>query len=78
MEKNLKYKRRITMDIKTSLPTISIILVIIGAINWRLVGLFHFNIVEVLFGSIPILVKLIYSLVALSGLYLLTTFKKSV
>ncbi|MBN9343365.1 MAG: DUF378 domain-containing protein [Caedibacter sp. 38-128] len=65
------------MNIKTSLPTISTILVIIGAINWGLVGLFHFNLVETLFGSVPILVKLVYSLVALSGVYLLATFKKS-
>ncbi|AIL13069.1 hypothetical protein IM40_05390 [Candidatus Paracaedimonas acanthamoebae] len=64
------------MNIKPLIPTISTILVIIGALNWGLVGLFHFNIVEVLFGSIPILVKLIYSIVALSGLYLLTTLKK--
>ncbi len=65
------------MDIKTSLLTISTLLVIVGAINWGLVGLFHFNIVEAVFGSLPLLVKLIYSLVALSGLYLLTNLKKS-
>ena len=63
------------MNTKELIPTISTILVIIGAINWGLVGLFHFNLVEALFGSIPILVKLIYILVALSGLYLLTTLK---
>lgn len=65
------------MDIKTCLPTLSTILVIIGAINWGLVGVFHFNLVEALLGSVPILVKIVYSLVGLSGLYLLITFKKS-
>jgi len=63
------------MNIKVLIPTASTILVIIGAINWGLIGLFHFNLVEALFGSIPILVKLIYILVALSGLYLSTTLK---
>ena len=63
------------MDIKTCLPTLSTILVIIGAINWGLVGVFHFNLVEALLGSVPILVKIVYSLVGLSGLYLLITFK---
>ncbi|MBN9412731.1 MAG: DUF378 domain-containing protein [Candidatus Paracaedimonas acanthamoebae] len=66
------------MNTKVLIPSISTILVIIGAINWGLVGFFHFNIVESFFGSFPILVKLIYSLIALSGLYLLTTFKKSI
>lgn len=65
------------MNTKISISTISTLLVIVGAINWGLVGLFHFNIVEVIFGSVPLSVKLVYSLIALSGLYLLTTFKKS-
>lgn len=66
------------MNTKVLISTASTILVIIGAINWGLIGIFHFNIVESFFGSIPILVKIIYSLVGLSGLYLLTTFKKPI
>ncbi|OJX13989.1 MAG: DUF378 domain-containing protein [Caedibacter sp. 37-49] len=65
------------MTIKTLLPTISTILVIIGAINWGLVGLFHVNLVETVLGSVPILAKLVYILVGLSGLYLIPTFKKT-
>ncbi len=65
------------MTLKTLLPTISTILVIIGAINWGLVGLLHVNLVETLLGSIPILVKLVYILVGLAGLYLLPTLKKT-
>ena len=42
-------------------------LVLIGAINWGLVGLFGFNLVEVLFGE-SILTQLIYILVGLSAI----------
>ena len=52
------------------LDIITLILVIIGAINWGLVGLFNgFNLVEAIFGGVPVLVKIIYILVGLSGLW---------
>ena len=47
------------------------ILVVVGAINWGLVGVFHFNLVYELFGGVPHLVQIIYALVGLSGLYML-------
>jgi uncharacterized membrane protein YuzA (DUF378 family) len=53
---------------------IALILVIIGGLNWGLIGLFHFNIVSAIFGNVPILLSIIYSLVgasALWGIYLL-------
>ena len=46
-------------------------LVIIGALNWLLVGLFKLNIVEVLFGNIGWLERVIYILVGLSGVGML-------
>ena len=49
------------------------ILVVIGAVNWGLVGLFNFNLVEMLLSFMPILVTLVYVLVALSGVYLFAT-----
>ena len=54
---------------KNVLDWISLVLVIIGSINWGLVGLFNWNLVEVLLGSIPILVKIVYILVGIAGLY---------
>ena len=45
-------------------------LVIIGAINWGLVGLFGFNLVSYLFSSWSLLERLIYILVGLSGILL--------
>ncbi len=59
------------------LNVISMILVIIGAINWGLIGLFEFNLVAAIFGFSPILLKLIYILVGLSGLYQIMPLSKS-
>lgn len=50
---------------------VAYILMVIGAINWGLVGLLDMNLVTLIFGSIPILVKIIYILVGLSGVYAL-------
>lgn len=51
------------------LKTISKWLVVIGAINWGLVGLLNFNLVEFLLGSWPWLVIVVYTLVGLCGLW---------
>jgi len=52
---------------------LSLILVIIGALNWGLIGLFQFDLVASLFGGPDaILSRIIYSLVGLAGLYAIT------
>ncbi len=43
-------------------------LILIGAINWGLIGAFNFNLVSVLFGVNTILTNIIYILVGISGL----------
>jgi uncharacterized protein len=48
-------------------------LVVIGALNWGLVGLFGYNLVDSLLGSWPMVVKLVYILVGLSAVYMLAT-----
>lgn len=52
-----------------TLDLIVIILLIIGGINWGLVGLFDFNLVSFIFGSFPIITKLIYDIVGLAAIY---------
>lgn len=47
---------------------------IIGALNWGLVGAFHFNLVDYIFGAGSVAARVIYSLVGLSGLALLTSY----
>lgn len=56
------------------LPRIALILVIVGALNWLLVGMFQWDLVSALFGGEAIRAsswfsRLIYVLVGLSGLY---------
>ncbi len=46
-------------------------LTIIGALNWALVGLFKFDLVAAIFGSMSTLSRLIYTLVGLGGVYLI-------
>lgn len=58
------------------------ILIIVGALNWLLVGLGGFmggnwNIVNLVLGSMPALEWLVYILVGLSGAYELFTHKKN-
>ena len=46
---------------------IALALVIIGALNWLLVGLFNFNLVSTLFGNMIVFSRFIYVLVGISG-----------
>ena len=55
---------------------IALVIAMIGTLNWGLVGLFDFNLVSFLFGGMTWLSRIIYILVAISGLYLLTFFGK--
>ena len=50
------------------LQKISLVLTIIGAINWGLIGLFNFNLVDSLFGVDSFLSMLIYILVGIAGI----------
>lgn len=49
--------------------TIALVLIIIGAINWGLIGIFNFNLVDTLFGTMSVLSRIIYTLVGISGLW---------
>ena len=59
-----------------TLNLITLTLVIIGAINWLLVGLFKFNLVDALFGSLSALTRIIYILVGISGLWAVSFYSK--
>lgn len=54
------------------LDTILLILVIIGAVNWGLIGFFRFNLVAFLFGNMTWLSRVIYAVIGLSGLYMIS------
>jgi uncharacterized protein len=55
-----------------SIHWVALILVIVGAINWGLVGLFDFDLVAALFGESGA-ARVVYTLVGLSGLILAAT-----
>ena len=52
----------------------ALIIAIIGAVNWGLIGLFLFDLVAFLFGDMSWLSRIVYVLVGISGLYLVSFF----
>jgi len=52
------------------------VLLVIGGLNWGLVGFFGYDLVASIFGSMSTLTKVIYDLVGLSALYLIFAGKK--
>lgn len=58
------------------IDVIAAILLVIGGLNWGLTGIFGFNLVEFIFGSFPIITKIIYGLVGLSALWQIFQWKE--
>lgn len=56
-----------------ALHMLAFVLVIVGGVNWGLVGLMNLNLVELLFSSIPGVMNIVYILVGLSAVYLAVT-----
>lgn len=50
----------------------ALVLIIVGGLNWGLVGAFNFNLVDTLFGEGSLLSRVVYILVGLSALYAVT------
>ena len=55
---------------------IALTLVIVGALNWLLIGLFSFDLVATLFGNMSVLSRIVYSLVGISGIISLGLYMK--
>jgi uncharacterized membrane protein YuzA (DUF378 family) len=51
------------------LNLIAITLLLIGGLNWGLVGLFDFDLVQFLFGETPMIARAVYVLVGLAAIY---------
>ena len=59
------------------LDWIALTLVIIGAVNWGLVGLFQFDLIAAVFGGMSAwFSRVLYSLVGLAGLYCLSLYSR--
>jgi hypothetical protein len=50
---------------------IAFVLVIVGGLNWGLVGLLNFDLVAFLFGSMSLLARIVYTLVGVGALYMI-------
>lgn len=59
-----------------TINSIALTFVIIGAINWGLVGIFDFNLVTFLLGKMTTLARIVYAIVGISGLWAITFFGK--
>ena len=59
------------MAVRNPVDLIALILVIIGGLNWGLVGLLDFNLVDAIFGAGSPLSRIIYILVGLAALYMI-------
>jgi len=57
------------------IKTIAFILLIIGGLNWGLVGLFNFDLVAAIFKAMSIVSRVIYVLVGLSAVYVIAAYK---
>ena len=55
---------------------IALTLVIIGAINWVLIGLFNFDLVATIFGAMSVMSRIIYVLVGIAGLISIGLYSK--
>lgn len=56
-----------------ALKIISYLLIIIGALNWGLVGLFNFDLVALLFGEMSLLARIVYIAVGVSAIVSIST-----
>lgn len=54
---------------RTPLDRLALVLVIIGALNWLLIGLFNYDLVAGIFGARSFVSNVVYTVVGLSGLY---------
>jgi hypothetical protein len=52
-----------------ALDLIALILIIVGGLNWGLVGAFKFDLVATIFGAMSLLARIVYILVGLSAIY---------
>ena len=59
------------MVAKEPVDLIALILVIVGGLNWGLVGLFNFDLVATIFGARSTLARIVYIVVGLASLYMI-------
>lgn len=64
------------MNKLSALDWTALVLVIVGGLNWALVGLFSFDLVAAIFGDMSALSRIVYVLVGLSAVYIFASLGK--
>ena len=64
------------MNKLNALVMIAFILIIIGGLNWGLVGVFSFDLVAAIFGAMTIISRIVYTLVGIAAIYTAITLPK--
>jgi uncharacterized membrane protein YuzA (DUF378 family) len=59
-----------------SLDWVALVLVIIGGLNWGLIGLFNFDLVAAIFGNMSSISRIVYILVGLGAIYMICSAAK--
>ena len=59
-----------------TIDVLAAVLLVIGGLNWGLVGLMNFDLVEALLGGIPALMNTVYILVGVAALYQAASWKR--
>ena len=59
------------------LHMVTFLLLVIGGLNWLLIGVFGFDLVATIFGEMSAISRIVYTLVGLAAIYELATHKKS-
>ncbi len=60
----------------STLAIVSLVLLIIGGLNWGLVGLFQFDLVAAVLSEMSVLSRFVYVLVGISALFCVADFKR--
>ena len=58
------------------IDTIVLILIIIGAVNWGLLGFFEFDLVASIFGDMSTFARIVYGIIGIACLYSISFFAK--
>ncbi|WP_418747841.1 DUF378 domain-containing protein [Frisingicoccus sp.] len=58
------------------LDVVSLILIIIGAVNWGLIGFFNLDVISAIFGNMSMITRIIFAVVGIAGIYSLVLFWK--
>ena len=64
------------MDKMNTLDWIAYVLVIVGGLNWGLIGLLNFDLIGVIFGLMGIISRIIFTLVGVAAVYLIVSSKR--